>query len=106
MPLRLRGRLLLTPLGELELTNALELRIFRKEANETEIRRAQAEFEEHARSGVFELEGAPATVYERARRIARKRTAIVGARTLDILQVAFGSAVGGGSVLDVRSAAV
>jgi predicted nucleic acid-binding protein len=85
---RLRGRLLLTPLGELELTNALELRIFRKEANEMEIRRAQAEFEEHARSGVFELEGAPATVYERARHIARKRTAIVGVRTLDILHVA------------------
>lgn len=85
---RLRGALLLTSLGELELTNALELRIFRKEATETEIRRAQAKFEEHARGGVFALEAVPATVYERARQITRKRTATLGLRTLDILHVA------------------
>ena len=85
---RLRGALLLTPLGELELINALELRIFRKDATETEIRRAQAKFEEHVRGGVFELQGVPETVYEHARQIARKRTAMLGQRTLDILHVA------------------
>ena len=85
---RLKGVLLLTPLTELELTNALELRVFRKEATEMEIRRARAEFEEHARDGVFELEAMPTTVYERARQISGKQTARRGLRTLDILHVA------------------
>lgn len=85
---RLRGAMLLTPLGELELSNALELRVFRKEATATEIRHAQAKFEEHARGGVFQLEALPPTVYERARQITRRRTAILGVRTLDILHVA------------------
>jgi len=85
---RLRGVLLLTPLSELELINALELRIFRKDATTTEVRRARAEFEEHARSGVFELEAMPTTVYKRARQISRKQTALRGLRTLDILHVA------------------
>ena len=78
----------MTQLGELELTNALELRVFRKEATPAEIRRALRKFEEHTRGGVFELEPVPATVYERARQIARKQTAILGLRTLDILHVA------------------
>lgn len=85
---RLRGVLLLTPLTELELTNALKLRIFRKEGTEAEIRRARAEFKEHARDGVFELEAMPTTVYERARQISGKQTALRGLRTLDILHVA------------------
>ena len=85
---QLRGAVLMTQLGELELTNALELRVFRKEATPTEIRRALSKFEEHTRGGVFELEPVPATVYERARQIARKQTAILGLRTLDILHVA------------------
>jgi len=85
---RIRGALLLTQLGELELTNALELRVFRKEATETETRRALTMFEEHARGGIFELEAVPATVHERARQITRKHTAILGLRTLEILHVA------------------
>ena len=85
---RLRGALLMTQLGELELCNALELRVFRKEATTTEIRRALTNFEEHIRDGFFELEAVPATVYERARRITRKHTATLGLRTLDILHVA------------------
>ena len=85
---RLRGALLMTQLGELELCNALELRVFRKEATATETRRALTQFEEHLRGGVFELEAVPGTVYERARQITRKHTAILGLRTLDILHVA------------------
>jgi predicted nucleic acid-binding protein len=78
----------LKPLTELELTNALELRIFRKEATATEVRRARAEFEEHARGGVFELKAMPTTAYERARQISRKQTALRSLPTLDILHVA------------------
>ncbi len=85
---RLRGELVVTVLGELELYNALELRIFRKEATAAEIRRAQDKFEEHLKGGVFSLQDMPPTTYHRARQISRKRTAILGLRTLDILHVA------------------
>jgi predicted nucleic acid-binding protein len=85
---RLQEPVLLTPLGEAELTNALELRIFRKEATATEIRKAQSNFREHVMGGVFALEEMPATVYERTKQIARKRTASLGLRTLGILHVA------------------
>ena len=85
---RLRASVLLTPLGEAELTNALELRIFRKEAFEMQIRQAQSKFREHVIAGIFVLEGMPTTVYERSKQIARKRTASLGMRTLDILHVA------------------
>ena len=85
---RLHGELLLTPLGELELANALQLRIFRKEATEMEIRRAQAKFEEHVGQGVFAFKGMPTGGFDRARQVARKHTAARGLRTLDILHVA------------------
>jgi predicted nucleic acid-binding protein len=85
---RLRGVAALTPIGELELMNALELRVFRKEATAAEIKRAQSQLREHIQSGVFELEAVPPTIYERAKQISQKRTSSIGLRTLDILHVA------------------
>lgn len=85
---RLRATVFLTPLGELELLNALELRVFRKEASASEIRLVKAQLEEHIASGFFSPQAMPATVYERARQISRRRTAAQGLRTLDILHVA------------------
>ena len=83
-----RQTVLLTPFGELELTNALELRIFRKELTSSEVRAAHSAFRTDLESGVFSLKPMPATVYYRAKLIARKRTAHLGVRTLDILHVA------------------
>ena len=85
---RLRGVATLTPLVELELMNALELRLFRREATTAEIRRAESQLREHIQTGVFALEPVPATIYERAKQISRKRTSSMGLRTLDILHVA------------------
>ena len=85
---RLRGVVTLTPLVELELMNALELRLFGKEATTAEIRRAESQLREHVQTGVFALEPVPATIYERAKQISRKRTSSMGFRTLDILHVA------------------
>jgi predicted nucleic acid-binding protein len=79
---------LLTPLGELELTHALELRIFRKEATATAIRTAQGRIQEHVQAGFFSVQAMPMTAYERARRMARRHSAQLGVRTLDILHVA------------------
>jgi predicted nucleic acid-binding protein len=78
----------LTPLVELELTNALELRIFRKEATAAQIRQARAELQRHVANGFFNLSAVPATVYRRARQIALKQSSATGSRTLDILHVA------------------
>jgi predicted nucleic acid-binding protein len=83
-----RPSMLLTSLTELELTNALELRVFRKEASAAEIRAARRELQSHIDDGFFVMAVMPATVYELARRIALKQTASAGTRTLDILHVA------------------
>lgn len=85
---RFRGDVILTAFGELELANALRLRVFRKEATGDEVRRAQAKFDEHVQYGVFAVQPMPADLYERARRISLERTATLGTRTLDILHVA------------------
>ncbi len=85
---RLNPTVLLTPFGELELANALELKIFRKEVGVSEVRAAQARMREHTETGFFSLQPMPTTVYDRARQIARRRTAHLGLRTLDILHVA------------------
>jgi hypothetical protein len=85
---RFRGEVILTTLGELELTNALQLQIFRKEATEDEVCRARAKFAEHVQDGVFAFQPMPSDAYGRAQHITLKRTATLGTRTLDILHVA------------------
>jgi predicted nucleic acid-binding protein len=86
--MRARPNLLLTPFGELELFNALELRAFRKELGRREVQRAHGAFESDRDSGIFSLQPAPPLLYEFAARISRRRTFQLGARTLDILHVA------------------
>lgn len=85
---RFAPSILLTPLAELELTNALELRTFRKEATESETRAAKAELQTHMATGFFTVAAMPVTVYDVARRMALKQSAVSGSRTLDILHVA------------------
>lgn len=87
---RLNPTILLTPLSELELCNALELRIFRRESRKAEAAAARAKIQEHIDTGFFALQPMPLTVYERARQISRRRSAASGLRTLDILHVAAG----------------
>jgi predicted nucleic acid-binding protein len=85
---QLRGEFLLTPLAELELVNALQLRVFRKE---TSVEAAQAglrDFEEDLRDGMYLPQAMPLDVYNRARQISARQAASLGTRTLDILHVA------------------
>jgi predicted nucleic acid-binding protein len=81
----------LTPLLELELVNALQLRMFRGEASASEIRASKSDLEKDIGSGVFATVPIPMETYELARRFATKRTSTIGARTLDILHVACAS---------------
>ena len=85
---RLNPTILLTPLGELELANAMELRIFRQEATAAEVKLARAKILEHVDTGFFTLQAMPANAYERARSMAHRRSARLGVRSLDILHVA------------------
>jgi predicted nucleic acid-binding protein len=80
--------LFLTPLSELELVNALELALFRRVADASAIRASQAAFRQDIEQGVFSPQPLPATVFEVAARLARRRSARLGTRTLDILHVA------------------
>jgi predicted nucleic acid-binding protein len=84
---RLNPTLLLTPLGELEIINALELQIFRKETTRIQANAAKAVVAENIASGFFVLQPMPENVYIRAEQIARRHGSRLGVRTLDILHV-------------------
>ena len=79
---------LITPLGELELVNAGQLRLFRKEVRPAEARAAHAAFRVDLRNGVFAMRALPEEVFVRAMQLASKWTANLGTRSLDILHVA------------------
>ncbi len=85
---RSRLPLLITPLGELQLMNALQLRVFRKELEPQEVKTANLLFRRDLEAGVFVLKPLSTTIFERAKLLARKRTATLGTRTLDLLHVA------------------
>jgi predicted nucleic acid-binding protein len=77
-----------TSFGELELTNAIELRVFRREITALEGKAARASLESDFAGGVFSHVSTPPSVYENAEQLSRKYTAALGVRTLDILHVA------------------
>jgi len=84
---RFRGAMVLSSLSELELLNALELRVFRKELTREQVDRAHAGFDDDIQGGVFavfELE--PAT-FLRAGKLILQTTSLLGCRTADILHV-------------------
>ncbi len=78
----------ITVLGELEVANALELRVFRKELSASQVQSSLNDFEKDTRDGVLLLRPLPEQVFERARRLSRQTTARLGTRTADLLHVA------------------
>lgn len=85
-------RTFLTPLHEVEFVNAIELAVFRKLVHRSQARRVLRDFEQD-RAGVFALTAMPEDCFGRAERLARRHTARIGARSLDILHVAIASAL-------------
>ncbi len=79
---------LVTTFGELELVNALGLRVLRKEISAAQAEVAWADFEEDIRDGVFQLRPVGEQVFGRARELSRQTTAKLGTRTADLLHVA------------------
>lgn len=79
---------LITPLGELELANGFSLRVFRRELTPAKARAAYSLFVKDLQAGVFALVPLPPMLFERAKKLARVRTAQLGTRTIDVLHVA------------------
>ena len=74
--------------GELEVVNAMGLRVFRKEVSAIQAQSSLDEFEKDLRAGVFQLRPLPEQVFERARQLSRQTTPKLGTRTADLLHVA------------------
>jgi predicted nucleic acid-binding protein len=79
--------ILLTPFGELELTNAISLRLFRQELPASKVKAAHSLFRKDLAQGVLSLKSLPDGVFDRAMQMVRRRTAQLGTRTLDVLHV-------------------
>jgi predicted nucleic acid-binding protein len=79
--------LLSTDLGELEITNGVALRLFRKELRPFEAKGVLDLFRKDIESGVVRIIPLPTSAYQQAAQIAARHTPALGARTLDVLQV-------------------
>jgi predicted nucleic acid-binding protein len=82
------GDRLVIALCELEVVNALGLRVFRKQALPGEAHSALINFEKDLREGLFQLRALPERAFERARQLSQQTTAKLGTRTADLLHVA------------------
>jgi len=83
-----QGDHLVSTLCELEVANALELRVFRKEVAAAQARSSATVFENDLRDGVFQLQPLTEQAFEKARQLSRQHTARLGTRTADLLHVA------------------
>jgi predicted nucleic acid-binding protein len=78
----------ITVFGELEVVNALELRVFRKELSAAQTEASLKDFQKDVADGIFQLRPLSDEVFDRARRLSRQTTARLGTRTADLLHVA------------------
>ena len=81
------GERFISILGELEVINALGLRVFRKEITTVQAHSSLSDLEKDLQQGLFQLRGLPDLVFDRAREL-RQTTAKLGTRTADLLHVA------------------
>ena len=75
-------------LCEIEFSNALELRVFRKHALAAQAAASAVELDRDLRGGVFRLQPLTEQAFEKARQLSRQHTARLGTRTADVLHVA------------------
>jgi predicted nucleic acid-binding protein len=83
-----------TRFGELELANALQLRLFRRELLAANTRAAYAAFHDDVTAGILVIKPMSEAVYSQARQLAQRWTRTLGSRTLDIIHVASAMALG------------
>lgn len=97
-----------TVLGRIELFNALQLAVFRRQIPATEAAALRATIEQDLASGVLRMTPLPARVFERAEALVASHSAALGARSLDVLHVATAVELGANVFLtyDARQAAL
>ena len=97
-----------TVLGRIELFNALQLAVFRRQILAAEAAALRATIEQDLASGVLRMTPLPARVFERAEALVASHSAALGARSLDVLHVATAVELGANVFLtyDARQAAL
>ena len=85
---RVHDGVFVTAFGEVELANALQLRVFRKSISRQDAEAAGRTFEQDQLGGVFSMQPVSPAIFELAKRLSRKHSAVLGTRTLDLLHVA------------------
>jgi predicted nucleic acid-binding protein len=80
--------LLISALGEVEIVNAMHLRIFRREISQQQANISLKDFEIDLRAGLFLLRALPQSSFLRARQLACQLTATLGTRSADIIHIA------------------
>jgi predicted nucleic acid-binding protein len=83
-----RRPLMMSSLAELETTNALGLRVFRKDISKFEAAQSLRAFDEDLLRGGFLRNAIPESAFKRARELSLQTTAQLGVRTPDLLHVA------------------
>lgn len=84
----IQDSLLITRLVELEVVNAMGLRVFRKEISSRQAEISLDDFAKDMRAGLYALRALPESAFERARQLSRQLTPKLGTRTADLLHVA------------------
>ena len=91
--------LLITSLCLVEVGNAFQLSVFRGIMTGAEARAAASGLDDDIDAGFVTLTPFPAAAWEEARRISAAHTPTIGARSLDILQVAAALSLGASRLL-------
>ena len=84
----IQDSILVTPFGELELRNAMQLQVFRKKVTRRETAIPTRTFNSDVLGGVFSLQPMSSATFEVGKRLSLKYTAQFGTCTLDIMHVA------------------
>ena len=80
--------LAVTQLCEVEVVNALSLRIYRGEITVKQAQDSMSDLERNLHNGVFELRPLPENTFTRAKTLAQILTPVIGVRSADLLHVA------------------
>jgi predicted nucleic acid-binding protein len=80
--------LLFSTLGEVEFSNALALRVFRKEITAAQADRVLSDFRRDIHTGYLRIEASGPVMFEHALLLVKRHTRQLGTRSLDVLHVA------------------
>jgi predicted nucleic acid-binding protein len=92
---RREGLVLVTPFGESEFVNTVELRVFRKDISPAQAERSLQDFQRDLDHGSFLIgRPVPARSYEQAMLLSRRHTRQTGTRGMDVIHVAIALELG------------